>query len=72
MLAIWKGEYCVLLLHFVSTSMVYISVMFTSESLTYLHAISTAVYEGSQLKYRFCIVASDMTNLSLKSRKVYL
>lgn len=43
--------------------------MFTLEALIYLCAINIAVSEGSQLKYRFGGVVSDMTILSLKTKK---
>jgi len=49
--------------------MVQTLLLFTLEALIYLCAITIAVSEGSQLKYRFCIVASDMTNSSLKTTK---
>lgn len=43
--------------------------MFTLEAIIYLCAITPTVSEGSQLKYRFCVVASGMTNLLLKNKK---
>lgn len=43
--------------------------MFTLEALIYLYTVTVVVSEGSQLKHWVCIVASGMTNSSLKTRK---